>query len=134
MKLFSVRMFSSSLAIALIALLVGASSAEAQMNLTVTVYPPGSGISIVDQVNGAVTLCSASPASCTKIGTVTPASTLPTAPVGISVYQGETQSPSTYTFYEEVPVSYIWTVNNSTGDVNLCNGSSKTCTDLGVVQ
>ena len=131
-----------SMPVALIMGLCGtAGQAAAARNLTVVVNPAGAGITILDQVTGAVTQCAIKAnfpnniAACVKIGKVTPNATVPTPPVGISVYL--VQQTSTSGAVQDVPG--IWLINNATGDITYCNAIDQggtpggSCTDLGVV-
>jgi hypothetical protein len=79
-------------------------------------------ITIVDQSNGAVMSCKAllypnktAVSTCQNVGTVTPSSTVPTPPVGLSVYQ----SPNEVTNGIAV-LSQVWIINNTTGEISSC--------------
>jgi hypothetical protein len=112
----------------------------AARNLTVVVNPAGGGITIVDQVSGVVTHCGIkanfpnNTASCVRAGKVTPNATVPTAPVGLSVFLAQTITATG----SVVDTPGIWLVNNSTGDLTYCNAidyegtPSGSCTDLGI--
>lgn len=145
--------FSTFLSLALTALLV-ITSAQAQAsskNLTVTVLPTGGGgINIVDQATGAISICVPVGGSfptyiptgyCQQIGIVTPNTTLPAPSVGLSVYQAQAISSASANAGTPIPISYLWIVNNNTGDVNVCEWGSNAsmhivggCADLGIVQ
>jgi hypothetical protein len=113
--------------------------AAASRNLTVIINPAGVGITIIDQVTGTVTQCGImanfpnNVAKCVKIGKAIPNTTLPTPPVGLSVYL-EQQTSSTGSV-QDLPG--IWIINNSTGDITYCNAVDQagtpggSCKDLG---
>ena len=113
----------------------------ASRNLTVVVNPAGAGITIVDQVSGVVTQCAIKAnfpnniATCVRIGKATPNATVPTPPVGLSVYLVQDTNSTTGVVLD---VPGIWLVNNSTGDITYCNAIDSggtpggSCTDLGI--
>lgn len=112
----------------------------ASRNLTVVVNPAGAGITIVDQVTGVVTQCAIKAnfpnniATCVRIGKATPNTTVPTPPVGLSVYL--VQQTSSTGSVQDVPGIFL--VNNSTGDITYCNAIDTagvpggSCQDLGI--
>ncbi|HEY1756966.1 MAG TPA: hypothetical protein VGG72_16450 [Bryobacteraceae bacterium] len=145
MKQFILKSQSALLSIAgaLIVCLCAPGTSQAATtprNLTVVVNPAGAGITIVDQVSGVVTHCGLRAnfpdniATCVRVGKATPDATVPTPPVGLSVYLA--QDTSTAGASQAAPG--IWIINNSTGDITYCNAvdqagtPSGSCADLGV--
>ncbi len=108
--------------------------------LTVTGAELGIGIIVVDQQSGAVDFCAdyiagTTPVGrCGKIGHVTPNTSLPSSPAGLTVV-----APSTGNVISDgTQGASIYLINNQTGDISQCgyfsgNGTPEgTCVDLGV--
>lgn len=117
-----------------------AHAATASRNLTVTGAELGIGIIVTDQQSGTVDFCADYIANttpygkCGKIGHVTPNTTLPTPPAGLTVVVPSTGNVAT----NGTNAASAYFVNNQTGDVAQCgyysaNGTPiGTCVDLGV--
>ena len=116
------------------------SAATAARNLSVSVNPWVAGLTIVDQQTGNITLCtgewaaSINGAKCIKIGTVTPPTVLPTAPVGITQYIGQYYTAGTTS---SAATGEVWFVNNQSGAITVCmttnisGNLAGTCKSLG---
>jgi hypothetical protein len=114
-------------------------AATSTRNLTVTLNPSITGVTIVDQQSGSITLCQAwlniAP-KCAKVGSMAPTTNPPAAPTGLSViHNHQVNNPGV-----ENAIWQVWIVNNQTGDLMLCsstdaNGSVTTssCKDAGVI-
>jgi hypothetical protein len=107
--------------------------------LTVTAAELGIGIIVVDQQSGAVDFCADYIAGvpvgkCGKIGHVTPNTSLPTPPAGLTVVAPGGSNVVTNGTYG----ASVYLINNQTGDISQCsyingNGTPEgTCVDLGV--
>jgi hypothetical protein len=107
--------------------------AATSRNLTVTLNPYLSGITVVDQSTGTVTICQGmwagnlNGAKCGKIGKATP--------TGLTVIQGQYYLSGTT---EPSPDWEIWIINNQTGDITVCstldpnNTLTGSCVNLGI--
>jgi hypothetical protein len=118
-----------------------ARAATTGRNLTVTLNPYLSGITVVDQTTGAVTICQGmwagnlSGAKCGKIGKATPTTNAAAAPTGLTVIQGQYYQSGTT---QPSPDWEIWIINNQTGDITVCstldpnNTLTGSCVNLGI--
>ena len=115
-------------------------AATVARNLSVIVNPFVGGLTVVDQQTGNITLCvgeweaNINSAKCIKIGTVTPPTVLPAAPIGVTQYIGLYYLPGTTT---SSPTGEVWFVNNQSGAITVCQTTNiggnlaGTCKSLG---
>ncbi len=114
-------------------------AATTARNLTVSVAELGIGIVVVDQQSGAINYCadyiaSAPVGHCAKLGHITPSSSLPTAPSGLSVVIPTSSNVAS----NGTEGASVYVINNQTGDIVQCNTvngngtPSGACVDLGV--
>jgi hypothetical protein len=114
-------------------------AAPAERNLTVTLNPLITGVTVVDQLTGTITICEVylvNTVKCMKAGSMTPTTNPPPAPTGLTVLHGHVNNPGQFN-----PPWQVWIVNNQTGDLMMCSTSdatttqvfNATCKDVGVI-